>query len=197
MSADDIQTSLAVGQSDQGCCEDRNETEKGAGRLPAARKRVRVLPAEKLSPKSATGLCNVIDAAAFLVTVAGPLARGKLLDLLYFAQAWHLVWDNELLFPDRILATEAGVEIETVSQLLGDTFTVTATHLRKGRSNRLTDSQQRTLVGITRFYAGRNHFRLSEEIRQSLPWQKAQSSPQPDGARVIEPAALHRHYRQG
>lgn len=197
MSADDIQTSSTVGQTDQSRCADRNQAETDNKSLPTARKRVRVLPAEKLSPTSATGLCNVIDAAAFLVTIAGPLARGKLHDLLYFAQAWHLVWDNELLYPDAILATDDGVEIEAVNQLLGDTFTVTATHLRKGRMNRLTDSQQRTLVGITKFYAGRNHFRLSEEIRSSLPWTKARSRMQADGNAIIEPAALHRHYRDG
>lgn len=120
------------------------------------------------------------------------MSRGKLQDLLYFGQAWHLVWDNELLFPDPIISTEDGVRIEAVEELTAEAFTVTAKQLRTGQPGRLTDSQERTLVSVIKFYGSRNHYRLSEEIRDSAPWQQARAS----GDAAIEPAALLRHYRQ-
>lgn len=158
-----------------------------------SRRRVRVLSPEKLNPETAVGPGSVIDAAALLVKVAGSMSRGKLQDLLYFAQAWHLVWDNELLYPDPIIATDDGVRIEVVESLIGSAFTVTAEQLRKGKPKQLTESQQGTLLGVTNFYANRNHYRLSEQIRGSAPWQQARSS---DGDPVIEPAALLRYYRE-
>ena len=72
-------------------------------------RRVRVLPASAFCPGSTANSCSAIDAAAFLHRAVKPVSWLKLQDLLYFAQAWHLVWDNELLFPEAILATEDGV----------------------------------------------------------------------------------------
>jgi uncharacterized phage-associated protein len=112
-------------------------------------------------------------------------------DLLYFGQAWHLVWDNELLFPNPIIATEDGVRTEAVEELAGEAFTVTTKQLRTGQPDRLTDSQKRTLIGIINFYGSRNHYRLSEEIRDSAPRQQARAS----GDAVVEPATLLQHYR--
>ncbi len=160
------------------------------------RRRVRVLPPENLSPETVRGACDIMDAAAFLVQVAGPLARAKLNDLLYFAQAWHLVWDHELLFPDTILATEDGVTIGAIEKLAGGAFTVESRHVRKGRAERLSESQKRTLLGIVKFYSGRNHFRLSEQIRLENPWRQARQAAALGSEPVVEPAALHRYYRE-
>lgn len=117
----------------------------------------------------------------------------KLQDLLYFAQAWHLVWDNELLFPEAILATETGVQIEAVETLLIGRFDVTT--VRSGRPAKLTGSQQQTLIGIAKHYAGRSHFRLSELIQEHKPWQEARAAAAPEQPGVIQPAALYRYYR--
>lgn len=160
------------------------------------RRRIRVLPPENLSPETAKGACDILDAAAFLVQVAGPLARAKLNDLLYFAQAWHLVWDHELLFRDAILATEDGVSIAAIDRLGGGAFTVEPRHVRKGRADRLGESQQRTLLGIVKFYSGRNHYRLSEQIRQETPWRQARQAAALGSTPTVEPAALHRYYRE-
>lgn len=160
------------------------------------RRRVRVLPPENLSPETARSACDILDAAAFLVKIAGPMARAKLNDLLYFAQAWHLVWDHELLFPDAIMATEDGVSIGAIDALGGGAFTVEPRHVRKGRADRLSESQQRTLVGIVKFYSGRNHFRLSGQIRLETPWEQARQSAALGSPAVVEPAALHRYYRE-
>lgn len=47
------------------------------------------------------------DVAAAILERTGPLDTFKLQKLVYYAQAWHLVWDNEPLFEEPI---EAGPE---------------------------------------------------------------------------------------
>ena len=77
-----------------------------------------------------------------------PVSWLKLQDLLYFAQAWHLVWDNEFLFPEPILAIDNGVQIDAIEKLLAGRFEVTS--VRTGRPATLTESQQGTLVDIAK-----------------------------------------------
>lgn len=156
-------------------------------------RRIRVLPASAFCPESSPNLCRAIDAAAFLVKTVQPVSWLKLQDLLYFAQAWHLVWDNKLLFPEPILATKDGVQIKVLEQLLAGRFEVAS--VRSGRPAKLMASQQQTLVGIARHYAGRSHFRLSELIREHKPWQEARAVVSPGQFGVIQPAALYRCYR--
>lgn len=156
-------------------------------------RRVRVLPASAFCPGSTANSCSAIDAAAFLHRAVKPVSWLKLQDLLYFAQAWHLVWDNELLFPEAILATEDGVQIEAIEKLLSGRFEVTSG--RTGRPAKLLGTQEQTLVGIAKHYASRSHYRLSELIREHKPWQEARAAASPGQPGVIQPAALYRYYR--
>lgn len=160
------------------------------------RQRVRVLQPEQLDPATAQGLCRTVDAAASITQLGGCMSRGKLQDLLYFAQAWHLVWDYELLFPDSLRVTDNGILIESIELLAGDDFTVTPGTLRKGNANRLSQSQQRTLVGVVRFYRKLNHYRLSEQIRDHTPWQSARAAADGTEPAYIDPHELFRYYRK-
>lgn len=106
------------------------------------------MPESAFCPESSANLCSAIDAAAFLLRAVKPVSWLKLQDLLYFAQAWHLVWDNEFLFPEPILAIDNGVQIDAIEKLLAGRFEVTS--VRTGRPATLTESQQGTLVDIAK-----------------------------------------------
>ena len=103
------------------------------------------------------------------------------------------MWDKELLFPEAILATEDGVQIEAVDTLLSGRCEVTS--VRTGRPAKLLETQERTLVGVAKHYAGRSHFRLSELIREHKPWQEVRAAAEPGEFGVIQPAVLYRCYR--
>ncbi len=159
-----------------------------------ARKRIRVLPPERLETGGRTGLCSAADAAVFLVRIAAPISWLKIQDLLYYAQGWHLVWDGELLFSEPIVATRDGVRIQQLDDILTGRFDVKVSDLRKGRSDRLSESQKRTVVGVTSFYAGRSHYRLSEQIRQEQPWLHARAGCAEDSVQNIDPSVLFRFF---
>jgi uncharacterized phage-associated protein len=113
--------------------------------------------------------------AAFLVLLAQPLSWLKLQDLLYYAQAWHLVWDGEALFTEPILATSTGVRIESIDKPLAKKFSVVADDLPASQPTALSQSQQQTVSGIVRFYAGQSHFRLVNNIMLEEPWLAART----------------------
>ena len=166
--------------------------ERHADRQRSGRRRVRVLDPEVLRGSAESTQIRAIDAAAFLQRYPKPLSWLKLQDLLSLALAWHLVWDEELLFPEPLLATAEGVRIDSVDRLLNGRFEVLKKDVRMGRPERLSDSQQQTLAGILNFYGHRSHFRLAEEIRQDPAWQKAQAAGE---GTPVDAALLYRHYR--
>ncbi len=47
---------------------------------------------------------SVQDVAAYIIERHGRMSSMKLQKLVYYSQAWHLVWDDEPLFPERIQA---------------------------------------------------------------------------------------------
>lgn len=167
-------------------------SERHSSRQRNGSRRVRVLAPEVLRSNAESGQIRAIDAAAFLQRYPRPLSWLKLQDLLYLALAWHLVWDEELLFPDPLKVSDDGIRIDSVEQLLHGQFEVRRSHLRMARPGRLADSQQQTLAGILNFYGNRSHFRLAEQIRQDPAWQKARAAGE---GTAVDPALLYRHYR--
>jgi hypothetical protein len=49
-------------------------------------------------------MTNVHDVASYIVEKQGEMTAMKLQKLAYYSQAWHLVWDSEPLYPERIEA---------------------------------------------------------------------------------------------
>lgn len=198
MSAEDF-SSGASGSGVKRAKRDKRDGQNGHTRKrlkkgnPLGRRRIRVLPQDRLAADLSGAECNALDAAAFLAQVPRPMSWLKLQDLLYFAQAWHLVWDNTVLFPEPILAADHGVRISVLDDLLSGSFEVSPGQLRRGLPARLGESRQRTLSGIVKFYGKRSHFRLSQAIISEEPWTRARSlGPE----QPIDLACLHRHYRK-
>ena len=53
-------------------------------------------------------MANVKDVAAYILEKLGEITAMKLQKLAYYSQAWSLVWDEKLLFPERIEAWANG-----------------------------------------------------------------------------------------
>ena len=51
---------------------------------------------------------NVLDIAAYILCKQGAMTAMKLQKLVYYSQAWSLVWDDKPLFRERIEAWANG-----------------------------------------------------------------------------------------
>lgn len=66
------------------------------------------------------------DVAAYLLEKYGPMSPWKLHKLLYYAQAWHLVWEDEPLFDEPIEAWGSGPVVPALYPLHKGLFTISA-----------------------------------------------------------------------
>ena len=52
-------------------------------------------------------MAEVLDVAAYILKKQGPMTAMKLQKLVYYCQAWSLVWQSKPLFPNDIEAWQA------------------------------------------------------------------------------------------
>jgi uncharacterized phage-associated protein len=62
-------------------------------------------------------MANVLTVAYYILNKCGPMPAMKLHKLLYYCQAWSLVWDGEPLFEEEIEAWVSGPVIPYLYEL--------------------------------------------------------------------------------
>lgn len=143
-------------------------------------------------------MATVFDVAAYVLEKVGrPLSAMKLQKVCYYAQAWHLVWDEEPLFRNRIEAWRNGPVIPDLWGLHKGSFQVDRDFIgNAGNSSALSDSEKETIDVILGYYGDKTSQWLSDLTHMEAPWRDARGDT-PDGARSgaeITHAAMHEYY---
>lgn len=116
-------------------------------------------------------MASVHDVAAYLVQRCGPMSTMKLQKLVYYCQAWHLVWDEEPMFPERIEAWANGpVVYELFNKHRGE-FSVESWPY--GDPANLTQTQRATADVVVDDYAALSGRQLSYLTHTEGPWRTA------------------------
>lgn len=116
---------------------------------------------------------TVFDVAQYILKYR-PMSHMKLQKLVYYCQAWSLVWDDVPLFKEPIQAWVNGPVCRELYNQLRGRFQVCAGHLHDlGDSCRLTDSQRETVNEVLRFYGDKDAQWLSDLTHMERPWAKA------------------------
>lgn len=134
------------------------------------------------------------DVAAYILEKQGSMSAMKLQKLVYYSQAWHLVWDDEALFNERIEAWANGPVVPTLYQQHRGQFSVT--RWSRGDSSKLTSSEKETIDSILDFYGKQDAAWLSELTHREPPWRDARAgmSLGERGQQEISKAALAEYY---
>ncbi len=137
---------------------------------------------------------TVHDVAKFILQERGEMTAMKLHKLLYYAQAWTLVWDENPLFPQKIEAWANGPVVPSVYAIHRGKFAVS--EWPKGNVDHLTPRQQRHIRSVLRFYGGKTAQWLSDLTHREQPWVKARKglAPFARGNHEITTAAMHEYY---
>lgn len=122
----------------------------------------------------------VHDVAAYILQKQGAMTAMKLQKLVYYAQAWHLVWEDEPLFGEQIQAWANGPVVYELYDLHRGTFKVAAWPL--GNAERLTSVQKKNIDRVLKFYGSKASHWLSELTHKEDPWRNARGGL-PLGAR--------------
>lgn len=125
-------------------------------------------------------MASVHDVAAAILERAGTMSTMKLQKLVYYAKAWHGVWDEEVLFPERIEAWANGPVCRALYDQHRGSFSVTG--WPEGDVKALSASELETVKIVTDSYEQMSGQKLSVLTHQEDPWADARKGLAP-GAR--------------
>jgi uncharacterized phage-associated protein len=121
---------------------------------------------------------SALDVAAYILARRGEMPAIKLQKLVYYSQAWSLVWDDAPLFDDRIEAWANGPVIPTLYAAHRGTYMVR--QIEGGDPARLTSAQRETIDVVIDFYGDKSSQWLSNLTHMETPWQSARSGLAPN-----------------
>ncbi|MNN29543.1 hypothetical protein D3C81_1431520 [compost metagenome] len=137
-----------------------------------------------------------LDAAKYILEQTGAISAMKLQKLMYYSQAWSLVWEEAPLFEEDFQAWANGPVLPELYQLHKGQFTVDVSLARDGNVNRLNHEQKDSVKKVLAFYAAKNAQTLSNLTHQEKPWLEARgdTAPMEISNAVISKASMHEYY---
>ena len=138
---------------------------------------------------------DVLDVAKYILEELGEMTSWKLQKLVYYSQAWSLVWDEEPLFDNEIQAWANGPVVVDLYKHHKRMFKITANDV-PGDSSKLKQHQLETVDQIIETYGKKSGHWLSDLTHQEKPWVVAREGI-PRGERgnsVITHASLAEYY---
>lgn len=141
-------------------------------------------------------MATIFDVAKYITERTGEVSAMKLQKLMYYAQAWNLVWEEEPLFPNDFQAWANGPVLPTLYNRHRGMFKVDAALFRDADGGKLTDSERDNVDKVLTFYGDKTAQWLSNLTHQEDPWRVARGEL-PAGASseaIIPQAAIHEYY---
>lgn len=118
-------------------------------------------------------MAHVTDVAKYILEqLDGHVSTMKLQKLVYYSQAWGLVWDEKPLFDSRIEAWANGPVTRDLYNLHRGQFTANITTF-PGDSNNLTNDEKETIDAVLGAYGYLNGQQLSDLSHSERPWREA------------------------
>ena len=143
---------------------------------------------------------NVFDAAKYILEKTGPITTMKLQKLLYYAQAWSLVWDEEELFPEEFEAWSGGPVCPELYSWHKHMYRVSADQVPADRlsGEPFSDDQSKTLAVVLETYGDKSGRWLSGLTHTEDPWKQARGSCLPGDycSNVISKGDMAWYYEQ-
>jgi uncharacterized phage-associated protein len=136
---------------------------------------------------------HVWDVAQYILKHKGSMTATKLEKLCYYSQAWHLVWDEEPLFPEPIQAWANGPVAPALYARHRLEYMVDDVG---GDPAALTQEQAETVDMVLEFYGPKTGAELSDLTHREAPWRDARGDISP-GARsqaLITHASMAEYY---
>lgn len=139
-------------------------------------------------------MAKVHDVAAYIIQKLRPIDAMKLQKLLYYAQAWTLVWDGKPLFTARIEAWANGPVVREVFKAYQGKFKVDKA--KYGNKDGLGPVEKTNVDIVLKFYGPKTAFYLSQLTHQERPWMDARKgiAPGEPSSNEITLAAMRDYY---
>lgn len=152
-----------------------------------------VFPAEK----TANLPVSVFDAAKYVLELMNEQCTTmKLHKLLYYCQAWNLVWDDNKLFNDKIEAWANGPVVRELFNFHKGMYWISKNSLTLGNSAKLSQLQKDNVKSVIKFYGRRTSQWLIDQTHSEKPWRDARKglAPNERGDSEITPQSMFDYF---
>jgi uncharacterized phage-associated protein len=144
--------------------------------------------------KQIASMVSAHDVAAYILREKGLMSVWRLQKLVYYSQAWHLVWDRKPLISEKIEAWANGPVVRALYEKHRSLLDVSAWPW--GDPEALAGAERTTVDGVLSFYGHQTGHWLSELTHEEAPWTAARAEVEPGerGAREIALSAMREYY---
>ena len=119
-------------------------------------------------------MANKYDIARYILEQRKEMTAMKLQKLMFYCQAWSLVWNEEPLFPDDFQAWENGPVLPGLYQSHRGMFKVSPdTFLTQADSTNVNAREIDVIDRVLDFYGDKSAQWLSNLTHQEAPWLSA------------------------
>lgn len=142
-------------------------------------------------------MATIFDVARYIVESLGSMTTMKLQKLVYYSQAWHLVWEDEPLFDNDFQAWANGPVCPDLFQEHQGEFRIHEDFLEmKGQSEYLSARERESIDAVIDFYGAKEPIWLSHLSHSEDPWKNARGNCPPGGIcnRIIKKIDMQQYY---
>lgn len=150
----------------------------------------------KIKQEKDNQLVSAFDVARYILKKNGTCSTMKLHKLLYYCQAWNLVWEDEPLFFQPIEAWANGPVVRAVFNFHKGMYTVKYSDFTLGNESSLTSKQRENIDEVLRFYGKKSAQWLIDQTHSESPWKEARigMGVSDRGANIISLESMHDFY---
>jgi uncharacterized phage-associated protein len=137
-----------------------------------------------------------VDVAKYILIETGEITAMKLQKLVYYSQAWSLVWDEAPLFDEDIQAWANGPVVPELYACHKGQFKVTEKVFSSGNIDALNSNQKDSINKVLEALKEKSGQWLSELTHLEDPWNDARKGLEPAarGTNVISLSSMHEYY---
>jgi uncharacterized phage-associated protein len=134
------------------------------------------------------------DVAKYILEKHGPMSAMKLEKLVYYSQAWSLVWDERPMFMERIEAWIGGPVVPMLYDVHKGQYDISS--WKYGDTDYLDQDAKDTIDAILRDYGVRTAKALSDLTHSEDPWINARAglAPSERGCAEITRDSMQEYY---
>lgn len=120
-------------------------------------------------------MATVFDVAKYILSKMQPLSAMKLQKLVYYSQAWSVVWDDAPLFTEKIEAWANGPVTRSLYEAHRGQYLIDMSFFDTANLNALTQTNKETIDAVLEAYGNKSAQWLSDQTHSESPWIHART----------------------
>ena len=143
-------------------------------------------------------MVSIFDVVKYILNKKNNITAMKLQKLVYYCQAWSIVWDGKPLYKEKIEAWVNGPVVRELYEKHKGMYEIKEDNFIAdiGDISILNEDQKETIDAVIKYYGDKSPQWLSDLTHKEDPWTIAREGllDGERGARIITHASLEEYY---